>query len=70
MPFTTRDDTQLYWRLEGPPERPAVVLLNAIGTDMALWDRLVPLLLPHFQILRFDARGHGASDAPPGGCRG
>lgn len=66
MPFTTRDGTRLYWRLEGPPERPAVVLLNAIGTDMALWDRLVPLLLPHFQILRFDARGHGASDAPPG----
>ena len=26
----------------------------------------MPLLLPHFQILRFDARGHGASDAPPG----
>jgi 3-oxoadipate enol-lactonase / 4-carboxymuconolactone decarboxylase len=33
---------------------------------MALWDPLVSVLLPHFQILRFDARGHGASDAPPG----
>jgi 3-oxoadipate enol-lactonase / 4-carboxymuconolactone decarboxylase len=66
MPFTTRDGTRLYWRLEGPTERPALMLLNAIGTDMALWDPLVPLLLPHFQILRFDARGHGASDAPPG----
>ena len=66
MPFTTRDGTRLYWRLEGPTERPPLVLLNAIGTDMALWDPLVTLLLPHFQILRFDARGHGASDAPPG----
>lgn len=66
MPFATRDGTRLYWRLEGPSERPALVLLNAIGTDMALWDPLVPLLLPHFQVLRFDARGHGASDAPPG----
>jgi 3-oxoadipate enol-lactonase/4-carboxymuconolactone decarboxylase len=33
---------------------------------MALWDSLAPLLLPYFQILRFDARGHGASDAPAG----
>ena len=66
MPFTTRDGTRLYWRLEGPTDRPPLVLLNAIGTDMALWDSLVSLLLPHFQILRFDARGHGASDAPPG----
>jgi 3-oxoadipate enol-lactonase/4-carboxymuconolactone decarboxylase len=66
MPFTTRDGTRLYWRLEGPTERPPLVLLNAIGTDMALWDPFVALLLPRFQILRFDARGHGASDAPAG----
>jgi 3-oxoadipate enol-lactonase/4-carboxymuconolactone decarboxylase len=66
MPFTTRDGTRLYWRLEGPTDRPFLVLLNAIGTDMALWDSLVSVLLPHFQILRFDARGHGASDAPQG----
>jgi len=66
MPFAIRDGTRLYWRLEGPTDRPPLVLLNAIGTDMALWDSLVSLLLPHFHILRFDARGHGASDAPPG----
>jgi 3-oxoadipate enol-lactonase/4-carboxymuconolactone decarboxylase len=66
MPFTTRDGTRLYWRLEGPTDRPSLVLLNAIGTDMTLWDSLVSVLLPHYQILRFDARGHGASDAPPG----
>jgi 3-oxoadipate enol-lactonase/4-carboxymuconolactone decarboxylase len=66
MPFTTRDGTRLYWRLDGPAERPVLVLLNAIGTDMTIWDSMVPLLLPHFQILRFDARGSGASDAPPG----
>jgi 3-oxoadipate enol-lactonase / 4-carboxymuconolactone decarboxylase len=66
MPFTTRDGTRLYWRLEGSSERPPLVLLNAIGTDIALWEGLMPLLLPHFQILRFDARGSGASDAPVG----
>ena len=36
------------------------------GTDMSLWDACLPLLLPDFRLLRIDARGHGASDAPAG----
>jgi 3-oxoadipate enol-lactonase/4-carboxymuconolactone decarboxylase len=31
-----------------------------------MWDLQVADLLPHFQILRYDTRGHGASDAPAG----
>lgn len=70
MPFTTRDDgVRLYWRLEGELGRPPLVLLNSIGTDMALWDACVPHLLPAFRLLRVDARGHGASDAPDGDYR-
>ena len=66
MPFTTRDGTRLYWKLEGAAGRPPLVLLNSIGTDMSLWDRAVPHLLPAFRLLRIDTRGHGASDAPAG----
>jgi 3-oxoadipate enol-lactonase len=42
------------------------MLSHSIGTDHALWDPQVPDLLPCFQILRYDIRGHGASDAPAG----
>jgi 3-oxoadipate enol-lactonase/4-carboxymuconolactone decarboxylase len=66
MPFATRDAVRLYWKLEGAADKPTLVLLNSIGTDMALWDACVPHLLPAFRLLRIDARGHGASDAPPG----
>jgi len=66
MPFTTRDGVRLYWKLEGEGDRPALVLLNSIGTDMALWDGCIPHLLPAFRLLRIDTRGHGASDAPGG----
>jgi 3-oxoadipate enol-lactonase/4-carboxymuconolactone decarboxylase len=66
MPFSVRDGVRLYWRLDGAEDRPPLVLLNSIATDMALWDGVVPLLLPHFRLLRIDARGHGASDAPAG----
>src|SRR5260221_448822 len=31
-----------------------------------MWDPQVADLLPNFQILRYDIRGHGASDAPSG----
>lgn len=67
MPFTTREDgTRLYWKLNGEADRPALVLLNSIGTDMALWDGCLSHLLTMFRVLRIDTRGHGASDAPDG----
>ena len=66
MPFTIRDGTRLYWRRDGSAEKPALLLLNSIGTGMELWDGVVPRLLPAFCVIRMDARGHGASDAPDG----
>ena len=66
MPFAVRNGVRLYWKLDGDAERPALVLLNAIGTDLALWDTCMPHLLPAFRVLRLDARGHGASDPADG----
>jgi 3-oxoadipate enol-lactonase/4-carboxymuconolactone decarboxylase len=66
MPFATRDGIRLYWKLDGAAEAPPLVLLNSIGTDMALWDATLPGLLRTFRLLRIDTRGHGASDAPDG----
>ncbi len=69
MPFATHKGVRLYWRLEGAAERPPLLLLNSIGTDLSSWDRAMPSLLRDFRVLRMDARGHGASDAPPGDYR-
>lgn len=66
MAFTIRDGVRLHWRLDGAADRPPLVLLNSIGTDIGLWDRTIPLLLPAFRLLRIDTRGHGGSDAPAG----
>ncbi len=66
MPFLTVGGTRLYYRLEGNEGRPVLVLSSSIGTDHGLWAPQVPELLPYFQVLRYDTRGHGASDAPPG----
>jgi 3-oxoadipate enol-lactonase/4-carboxymuconolactone decarboxylase len=64
MAFANNGGVRLYWRLEGAADRPVVLLLNSIGTDLGLWDFVVPHLLPRFRLLRMDTRGHGASDAP------
>lgn len=66
MPFAKVGDSRLFYRLEGKPGLPVLILSHSIGTDHAMWDLQVPDLLPLFQVLRYDTRGHGASDAPEG----
>jgi 3-oxoadipate enol-lactonase len=55
------------FRLEGHAGGPVLVLTHALGTDHSLWDGVVPEL-PQFQVLRYDLRGHGASELPQGDC--
>ncbi|HCW18681.1 alpha/beta fold hydrolase, partial [Achromobacter sp.] len=38
-----------------------LVLLHGVGLDHTLWDDLVPLLEPDFEVLRYDLLGHGAA---------
>lgn len=64
--FTSVPGARLYWKLEGRDDAPALVLLNSIGTDMDLWDAVLPHLRDRFALLRIDTRGHGASTAEPG----
>jgi 3-oxoadipate enol-lactonase/4-carboxymuconolactone decarboxylase len=66
MPFAISQNCRIYYRLEGSPTKPLLVLVHALGIDHGLWDPQMPALLRHFQVLRPDLRGHGASDAPAG----
>lgn len=66
MPFITTNNVRLFYRLEGGAEKPTLVLSNSLGTDHAMWAPQMPDLLDHFRVLRYDTRGHGASDAPSG----
>jgi 3-oxoadipate enol-lactonase len=52
--------------LEGPADAPVLVLAHAIGTSFQMWDPQVPVLARHFRVVRYDARGHGASPIPAG----
>jgi len=66
LPLLQLKAGRTYYRLEGHPGQPVLALLHPIGADHSLWDKVVPLLLPAFQVLRPDLRGHGASDVASG----
>lgn len=66
MPFAYTPKLRTYYRLEGNDGRPVVMFAHSLGVDHGQWDPQVPELLENFQVLRYDIRGHGASEAPPG----
>lgn len=41
-----------------------LVLGNALGTDIHLWERAMPALAAHYAVVRFDMPGHGKSPIP------
>ena len=47
--------------IEGDPSRPTLLLSNALGTVLSLWDAQMPALLQRFRVIRYDSRGHGGS---------
>lgn len=63
---TAVDGCRIAWRRDGDAERPVVILSHSLGASMAMWDEQVEALAAHFAVVRYDTRGHGASDAPAG----
>ncbi len=64
--FTTGDGCRLAYRLDGPEGAPVLVLSNSIGTTLRMWDGQIPELAKRYRVIRYDLRGHGASDVPGG----
>lgn len=52
---------ELNYQLDGPQGAPVLVLSNSLGTDLGMWDTQIPAFAEHFQVLRYDTRGHGQS---------
>jgi len=65
MQFATVDGVTLHYRLEGRQGGPGLIFIHSIGTDLRIWDGVVPHFADSFTILRYDLRGHGLSDDPP-----
>ncbi|MBV0912707.1 3-oxoadipate enol-lactonase [Anianabacter salinae] len=65
MQIAELKDTNIHYREDGDPSGAPVVFANSLGTDLRLWDQVLPLLPKGLRIIRYDKRGHGLSSCPP-----
>ena len=66
MQTATINGANIHYADQGPTEGPAVVFANSLGTDLRLWDTLLPHLPAGLRLIRYDKRGHGLSEETPG----
>jgi 3-oxoadipate enol-lactonase len=57
---------QINYELSGKMDAPVVALSHSLACSLMMWAPQLELLEARFRVLRFDTRGHGDSDAPPG----
>ena len=54
------------YQVDGPERAPWLVFSNSLATSLAMWDEQAAALKDRFRVLRYDQRGHGATEAPAG----
>ncbi|MGI9604642.1 MAG: alpha/beta fold hydrolase [Acidimicrobiales bacterium] len=59
MPTVFADDRPINVETTGDDRRPALLLLNPLGTTIDVWEPLLATLASHNWVIRFDIRGHG-----------
>lgn len=63
MAFLNINGRSVAYRLLGTETNPLVVLAHPLGMSQAVWDDVLPALLPRYRVLTWDLPGHGASQA-------
>lgn len=62
------NDIKINYRLDprkdGAKDAPVVMLSNSLLSSYAMWDDQMDALTEDFQVLRYDTRGHGGTEAP------
>jgi 3-oxoadipate enol-lactonase len=66
MAFDRIGDIVVHHQQAGPADAPLLVFANSLGTDLRVWDALLPRFADRLCCLRYDKRGHGLTDATPG----
>ena len=54
------------YQIDGAEGAPWLVLSNSLATNLTMWDDQARELGRAFRVLRYDQRGHGATEAPAG----
>ena len=60
------NEIDINYELTGKKGSPVVMLSHSLACSLVMWQPQMAVLESAFQVLRFDTRGHGDSDAPQG----
>jgi 3-oxoadipate enol-lactonase len=61
MPIISINKIQINYQFEDFGNREVLIFSNSLGTNLSMWEHQVDILSHHFNILRYDTRGHGQS---------
>ena len=64
--FATVAGITLHYQRTGTKGKPALVFVNSLGTDLRIWSEVAAHFEREYDVVRYDKRGHGLSDAPKG----
>lgn len=56
----------VFYTLQGSRQHEVLLLVAGFDSDSSTWAAMMPLLVEHYQVLRFDNRGVGQTSAPDG----
>ncbi len=67
MTFTKNNQNiTLHYSFSNLGHKNTIVFINSLGTDMRIWNGLIPFLSKNFNLLFSDKRGHGLSSTSDG----
>jgi len=69
MPILDINELHLHYKTDGIQNADWLILSNPLGTQLDVWAPQMPALRKHFNVLRYDSRGHGKSSVPVGPYR-
>ncbi|MHC2990315.1 3-oxoadipate enol-lactonase [Pontibacter sp. HJ8] len=61
MPTVKLSNFDCYYEYQDFGNADSIVFSNSLGTDYTMWEKVVDVLSHHFNVLRYDTRGHGQS---------
>lgn len=64
--FATVNGVKLAYRFDGPEDAPVLMLSNSLMSTHRMWDPQMTAFMQDFRVLRYDTRGHGASETTQG----
>lgn len=57
---------RIAYRFDGPEDAPVVLFSNSLMSNFSMWEAQLAPVTAKYRMLRYDQRGHGATETTPG----